>query len=58
MDRQPKEVGLTEKQLQDFLDKGGKIQYCEAGARTEDIGYNGKSFYGKKKKKTEKDSND
>jgi len=35
MDRQSKEGGLTEKQLQDFLDKGGKIQKCPAGARTE-----------------------
>ena len=50
MDRQSKESGITEKQLQDFLDKGGKIQYCKTGERTENIDYKG-GFYGKKKKK-------
>jgi hypothetical protein len=49
IDRQPKEGGMTEKQLQDFLDKGGKIQYCPPNTRT-DIDYK-TSFYGKKKKK-------
>ena len=49
MDRQSKEGGMTEKQLQDFLDKGGKIQHCPTGARTEEISY--KSFYGRKPKK-------
>ena len=41
---------MTQEQLQEFLDKGGKIQYYPVGARTEDISYNG-GFYGKKKKK-------
>ena len=50
MDRQSKESGMTEKQLQDFLDKGGKIQYFKLGERTEDINYKG-GFYGRKKKK-------
>jgi hypothetical protein len=49
MDRQSKENGMTEKQLQDFLDKGGKIQYFKPGERTEEISY--KSFYGRKPKK-------
>ena len=57
MDRQSKEKGMTEKQLQDFLDKGGKIQYCEPGARTEDIEYKG-NFYQKRKKKAEDEKND
>ena len=52
MDRQVKDGGLTDKQLQDFLDKGGKIQYCAPGARTEDIEYKG-GFYTKRKKKKE-----
>ena len=52
MDRQAKEGGMTEKQLQDFLDKGGKITKCPPGARTEEIDYKG-GFYGKKKKKAE-----
>ena len=42
---------MTEKQLQDFLDKGGKIQHCPTGARTEEVSY--KSFYGRKKTKKE-----
>ena len=50
IDRKSKEGGMTEEQLQEFLDKGGKIQYLPFGARTEDIEYKG-GFYGKKKKK-------
>ena len=50
IDRQPKEPGMTEEQLQEFLDKGGKIQYFKPGERTEDIEYKG-GFYSKKKKK-------
>ena len=52
MDRQPKDGGMTDKQLQDFLDKGGKIQYYPSGARTENIEYKG-GFYTKRKKKKE-----
>ena len=51
IDRQSKEGGLTKEQLQEFLDKGGKITVCPPGARTEDIDFNANSFYGKKKKK-------
>jgi hypothetical protein len=50
IDRQSKEGGMTEKQLQEYLDKGGKITVCPPGARTEDIEYKG-GFYGTKKKK-------
>jgi hypothetical protein len=52
MDRQSKEKGMTEEQLQEFLDKGGKITVCPPGARTEDIDYK-TSFYGRKPKKKE-----
>ena len=52
MDRKSKEGGLTEEQLQEFLDKGGKIQYFKFGERTEDINYKG-GFYNNKKKKQE-----
>ena len=54
MDRQSKDGGMTEKQLQDFLDKGGKITKCPPGARTENIDFK-TSFYGSKKKKKEAD---
>jgi hypothetical protein len=55
MDRQSKDGGMTEKQLQDFLDKGGKIEHCPPGARTENIDYKGGGFYGRKPKKKEED---
>ena len=49
IDRKPKETDIeTQKAIEDFLAKGGKIQYFEAGARTEDIEYKG-GFYGRKK---------
>lgn len=50
MDRKSREGGLTKEQLQEFLDKGGKITVCPPGERTEDIEFKG-GFYGKKKKK-------
>jgi hypothetical protein len=53
MDRKSKESELTEKDLQEFLDNGGKITVCPPGARTEDIDYKGGGFYGRKKKKKE-----
>lgn len=53
MDRKSKDGGLTDKELQDFLNKGGKITVCPPGARTEDIDYKGGGFYGRKKKKKE-----
>ena len=52
MDRKSREGGLTKEQLQEYLDKGGKITYCPPGERTEDIEFKG-GFYGKKKKKKE-----
>ena len=50
MGQKAKEGGLTEKELQEYLDKGGKITYCRPGERTENIEFKG-GFYGKKTKK-------
>ena len=50
MDRQPKDNSLSEKALQEFLDRGGKIQKFEYGQRSENIGYTN-NFYGKRNKK-------
>ena len=50
IDRQPKEPGLTKEQLQEYLDKGGKITVCPPGERTENLEFK-HSFYGSKKKK-------
>lgn len=50
MDRQAKEGGMTEEQLQEFLAKGGKIQKFAYGQKSENIGYTN-SFYGKRNKK-------
>ena len=50
MGQKPKEGGMTEKELQEYLDKGGKITVLPAGARTENIDFKG-GFYGKKSKK-------
>ena len=55
MDRHTKEGGLTKEQLQDYLDKGGTITKCPPGARTEEIEFKGRSFYGSKKKKEAKE---
>ena len=52
MDRQSKESGLTQEQLQEYLDKGGKITKCPPGARTENLEVKG-GFYGRKPKKKE-----
>lgn len=52
MDRKSREGGLSKEQLQEFLDKGGKITVCPPGERTEDIEFKG-GFYGRKKKKKE-----
>ena len=52
MDRKSKDGGMTEKQLQDFLDKGGEIQYFKYGERSEQVEHSG-GFYGRKKKKKE-----
>jgi hypothetical protein len=56
MDRQSKDGVMTEEQLQEYLDKGGKITKCPPGARTEDLEFKS-SFYGRKPKKKE-DSKD
>ena len=52
IDRKSKEGGMTEEQLQEFLDNGGKIQYFKPGVRTENLEYK-HSFYGSKKKKAD-----
>jgi len=52
IDRQAKEGGLTQEQLNEFYDRGGVITICPPGARTENIEVKG-GFYGKKKKKKE-----
>ena len=41
----------TQKAIDEYLAKGGKITYCPDSARTEDIDYKGGGFYGRKKKK-------
>ena len=50
IDRQSKDSGLTEEELQEYLNKGGKITVCEPGARTENLEIKG-GFYGRKPKK-------
>ena len=52
IDRKSKEDGLTEKQLQEYLDNGGTITKCPPGARTENLEVKG-GFYGRKPKKKE-----
>ena len=47
-----KEREEYKRQIQEYLDKGGKITKCESGARTEDIEYKG-SYYAKRRKKKE-----
>ena len=50
IDRQSRKSSSdSQKAIEEFLANGGKIQYCEFGARTEDITYT----FGKKKKKKE-----
>lgn len=44
----------TQKAIEEFLAKGGKIKVCPPGQRTEDIDYKG-GFYGRKKKKAKKE---
>ena len=54
----PKEKSQEEIDLvQEFLDKGGKITYCEKNARTEDINYTG-GFYQRRRKKKEAEEKD
>ena len=54
MDRQNKEGNASEKQIQEFLDKGGKITQCPPCARTEEINVKG-GFYGRKPTKKEEE---
>lgn len=42
----------SQKAIDEFLAKGGKIQQIPTGQRSEEIDYKG-GFYGKKKKKAE-----
>jgi hypothetical protein len=48
----PKDQTENEKAIQDYLDKGGKITVCDAGARTENL-VTKSSFYGRRNKKAE-----
>jgi|TARA_B110000977_G_C10982297_1_gene456624 hypothetical protein len=50
----PKEQGLTDAAIQEFLDNGGEIVHCEPGARTENLEFKS-SFYGGRRKKQESD---
>ena len=52
IDRQSKDNNESQKQIDEFLAKGGKITQCPPGARTEDINFKG-SFFGKRNKKAE-----
>ena len=52
IDRQSKEGNVSQKQIDEFLAKGGTITKCPPGARTENIEVKG-GFYGRKKKKGE-----
>lgn len=51
----PREQGMTEEQLQEFLDKGGKIQKFAYGERTEDVEFKGAFYKKRKSQKEEKD---
>lgn len=44
----------SQKAIDEFLAKGGKIQQCEPFARTENLTY-ASSFYGRKPKKKEEE---
>lgn len=54
----PKDQDTYSKEIQEFLDNGGKIQKFEYGQRSENVGYSN-SFYGKRnKQKEEKDASE
>lgn len=40
----------SQRAIQEYLDKGGEITYCERDARTENIQYTG-GMWGRRKKK-------
>tara|TARA_B100001094_G_scaffold25206_1_gene21075 strand:- start:244 stop:414 length:171 start_codon:yes stop_codon:yes gene_type:complete len=52
MGQQNKSGGMTEKELQEYLEKGGKITVLPSGARTENVVFKG-GFYGRKPTKKE-----
>jgi len=54
MGQQPKDGGMTQEELQEYLDKGGKITHCEPMATTENIVFKG-GFYGRKPTKKEEE---
>ena len=51
MNPEPKPQNTSEEAIQEFLNKGGKIQYIEPGV-TSGVEYKS-SFYGKRNKKAE-----
>jgi hypothetical protein len=53
----PKGGNTSEEAMQEFLDKGGKIQKFEYGQRTENLEYK-TSFYGKRPKQKEQKEED
>lgn len=58
MNPPPREIDKkTQKAIDEFLAKGGKIQQCKPFARTESIEVKG-GFYGRKPKKKEEDASD
>ena len=51
MNPEPKLQNISDKEIQEFLDNGGKIQHIEPGV-TSGVEYKS-SFYGKRNKKAE-----
>ena len=41
----------TQRLINEYLKKGGKITICEKNARTENLEFKGGGFYGRKSKK-------
>jgi hypothetical protein len=54
MGQQSKDGGMTQEELQEYLDNGGKITHCEPMATTENIVFKG-GFYGRKPTKKEEE---
>ena len=46
----------TQKMIDEYLAKGGKITYCPDSARSEEIDFKGGYYTKRKKKKEEKDN--
>ena len=53
----PKPQHDSDQAIQDFLNKGGEITYCERYARTENLEFKS-SFYGGRRKKQEQDQDE